>query len=152
MQVIAITSGKGGVGKTNIAVNLAVSMSREGMDVLLFDADLGLGNLDVLLGMSVEHTLADVMAGRRQFADVVVRGPEGLRVVPAAFDAASLANLDHAEQVNLVNSFSQNIDTPEVLIVDTGPDFLGAGPKLDGLAGFEEPRVLVRWSLRRGHS
>lgn len=120
MQVIAITGGKGGVGKTNIAVNLAVSMSREGLDVLLFDADLGLANVDVVLGMSVPHTLADVIAGRQQLADVVVRGPEGLRIVPAASGVASLADLDPSVQTNLVRSFSEQIDPPDVLIVDTG--------------------------------
>jgi len=120
MQVIAITGGKGGVGKTNIAVNLGVSMSREGLDVLLFDADLGLANVDVVLGMSGKHTLADVIAGRQKLADVVVRGPEGLRIVPAASGVASLANLDQAVQANLVSSFSQEITPPDVLIVDTG--------------------------------
>ena len=65
MQVIAITGGKGGVGKTNIAVNLAVSMSMEGLDVMLFDADLGLANVDVVLGMQIKHTLADVVSGEK---------------------------------------------------------------------------------------
>ena len=120
MQVIAITGGKGGVGKTNIAVNLAVSMSREGLDVLLFDADLGLANVDVVLGMSVQHTLADVIAGRQQLSDVVVRGPEGLRIVPAASGVAALADLDQEIHNGLVRSFSDQIDPPEVLIVDTG--------------------------------
>ncbi len=120
MQVIAITGGKGGVGKTNIAVNLGVSMSREGLDVLLLDADLGLANVDVVLGMSVKHTLADVIAGREKLADVVVRGPEGLRIVPAASGVASITDLDQDTQTNLVRSFSEQIDPPDVLIVDTG--------------------------------
>lgn len=120
MQVIAITGGKGGVGKTNIAVNLGVSMSREGLDVLLFDADLGLANVDVVLGMSVKYTLADVIAGRQKLSDVIVRGPEGLRIVPAASGVANLANLDQATQTNLVTSFSQEVRPPDVLIVDTG--------------------------------
>ena len=66
MQVIAVTGGKGGVGKTNIAVNLAVSMSMEGLDVMLFDADLGLANVDIVLGMQIKHTLADVVSGERR--------------------------------------------------------------------------------------
>lgn len=120
MQVIAITGGKGGVGKTNIAVNLGVSLSREGLDVVLFDADLGLANVDVVLGMSVTHTLADVIAGRQELADVVVRGPEGLRIVPAASGVATLAELSQETQNNLVRSFSEQVDPPDVLIVDTG--------------------------------
>lgn len=120
MQVIAVTGGKGGVGKTNIAVNLGVSMAREGLDVLLFDADLGLANVDVVLGMSVSHTLADVIAGRKQLAEVIVRGPEGLRIVPAASGVAALANLGADTQLNLVRSFSEQVEAPDVLIVDTG--------------------------------
>ena len=120
MQVIAVTGGKGGVGKTNIAVNLGVSMSREGLDVLLLDADLGLANVDVILGMSVGPTLADVVAGTHQLGEVIVEGPEGLRIVPASSGVARLANLDVAEQNNIVRSFSEHIDAPDVLIVDTG--------------------------------
>ena len=120
MQVIAITGGKGGVGKTNISVNLAVSMAKEGLDVMLFDADLGLANVDVLLGMSVQKTLADVFAGREQLGDVVVNGPEGLRVVPAASGVAQMADLDPAIQQDLVRAFSEQLSPPEVLIVDTG--------------------------------
>jgi len=120
MQVIAVTGGKGGVGKTNIAVNLGVSMSREGLDVLLLDADLGLANVDVILGMSVGPTLADVVAGTHQLSEVIVEGPDGLRIVPASSGVARLANLDIAEQNNIVRSFSEHIDAPDVLIVDTG--------------------------------
>jgi len=120
MQVIAVTGGKGGVGKTNIAVNLGVSMSREGLDVLLLDADLGLANVDVILGMSVGPTLADVVAGTHKLADVIVEGPEGLRVVPASSGVARLATLDQSEQNELVRSFSEQIEAPDVLLVDTG--------------------------------
>jgi len=120
MHVIAVTGGKGGVGKTNIAVNLGVSMSREGLDVILLDADLGLANVDVILGVSVGPTLADVVAGTHQLSEVIVEGPEGLRIVPASSGVTRLASLDQAEQNNLVRSFSEQIDAPDVLIVDTG--------------------------------
>ena len=120
MQVIAITGGKGGVGKTNIAVNLGVSMSHEGLDVVLFDADLGLANVDVMLGMSVKHTLADVISGKKTFPEVIVKGPGGLRIVPAASGVSTLADLDLETQVNLIRSFSDEVEAPDVLIVDTG--------------------------------
>ena len=120
MHVIAVTGGKGGVGKTNIAVNLGVSMSREGLDVILLDADLGLANVDVILGVSVGPTLADVVAGTHQLSEVIVEGPEGLRIVPASSGVTRLASLDQSEQNNLVRSFSEQIDAPDVLIVDTG--------------------------------
>lgn len=120
MQVIAVTGGKGGVGKTNIAVNLSVSMAREGYDVMLLDADLGLANVDVVLGMNVSHTLADVFEGRKTLSEVIVTGPEGVRIVPAASGAAKLAYLDAAVQTALVRSFSDELSPPDVLIVDTG--------------------------------
>ncbi len=120
MQVIAVTGGKGGVGKTNIAVNLGVSMSREGLDVLLLDADLGLANVDVILGMSIGPTLADVVAGTHKLADVIVEGPDGLRIVPASSGVARLATLGQSEQNELVRSFSEQIEAPDVLLVDTG--------------------------------
>ena len=80
MQVIAITGGKGGVGKTNIAVNLAVSMSMEGLDVMLFDADLGLANVDVVLGMKPKYTLADVVSGDKTLAGGSATGARTVRV------------------------------------------------------------------------
>ena len=65
MQVVAVTGGKGGVGKTNVAVNLSVALSKLGKDVVLFDADLGLANVDLLMGLSIPHTLAVVVSGEK---------------------------------------------------------------------------------------
>jgi flagellar biosynthesis protein FlhG len=120
MQVIAITGGKGGVGKTNIAVNLAVSMSMDGLDVMLFDADLGLANVDIVLGMQIKHTLADVVSGAKTLADVVVDGPEGLRVIPAASGVAQMVDMQSADQEMLISQLSGQLMPPDVLIVDTG--------------------------------
>ena len=120
MQVIAITGGKGGVGKTNIAVNLAVSMSMEGLDVMLFDADLGLANVDIVLGMQIKHTLADVVSGDKTLADVVVDGPEGLRVIPAASGVAQMVDMQSTDQETLIQQLSDQLMPPDVLIVDTG--------------------------------
>ena len=120
MQVIAITGGKGGVGKTNIAVNLAVSMSMEGLDVMLFDADLGMANVDVVLGMQPKYTLADVVSGEKTLADVVVEGPEGLRVIPAASGVAKMVEMQGSEQERLIRQLSDQLMPPDVLIVDTG--------------------------------
>ena len=120
MQVIAVTGGKGGVGKTNIAVNLAVSMSMEGLDVMLFDADLGLANVDVVLGMQPKHTLADVVSGEKSLADVVVDGPEGLRIIPAASGVANMVEMQISDQEQLIRQLSDQLMPPDVLIVDTG--------------------------------
>jgi len=112
MQVIAITGGKGGVGKTNIAVNLAVSMSMDGLDVMLFDADLGLANVDIVLGMQIKHTLADVVSGDKTLADVVVDGPEGLRVIPAASGVAQMVDMQSADQEMLIRQLSDQLMPP----------------------------------------
>jgi flagellar biosynthesis protein FlhG len=120
MQVIAVTGGKGGVGKTNIAVNMAVSMSMEGLDVMLFDADLGLANVDIILGMQIKHTLADVISGNKGVTDVVVDGPEGLRVIPAASGVAQMVEMQRTDQETLIRQLSDQLMPPDVLIVDTG--------------------------------
>ena len=84
VRVIAITSGKGGVGKTNVSVNLSVALSDAGKRVMLLDADLGLANVDVLLGLRPESNLSHVIDGKRTLEEVIVRGPSGIMVVPAA--------------------------------------------------------------------
>lgn len=83
VQVIAVTGGKGGVGKTNVSVNLALALADLGRRVMLLDADLGLANVDVLLGLTPKRTLADVIEGRCELRDVLLLGPGGVRIVPA---------------------------------------------------------------------
>ena len=120
MQVIAITGGKGGVGKTNIAVNLSISMARDGYDVLLLDGDLGLANIDVVLGINVTHTMADVIDGRKNLSEIVITGPEGVKIIPGASGITKLTELGSAAQNALVRTFSDELASPDVLIVDTG--------------------------------
>lgn len=84
VQVIAVTGGKGGVGKTNVSVNLSLALAELGRRVMLLDADLGLANVDVLLGLTPKRTLADVIEGRCELRDVMLQGPGGVRIVPAA--------------------------------------------------------------------
>src|SRR5215475_3863217 len=88
VQVIAVTGGKGGVGKTTVAVNLAASLASRGREVMLLDGDLGLANVDVFLGLTPRLTLADVLAGNCSLEEVVLEAPQGFKVVPAASDTA----------------------------------------------------------------
>ena len=93
MQVIAITGGKGGVGKTNIAVNLSVALARSNLDVVLLDADLGLANVDVLMGLKVKKTLADFVSGEAGLDEIIISSDDGVRLIPAASGISSMASL-----------------------------------------------------------
>ncbi len=120
LKSIAIASGKGGVGKTNIAVNLSVALARMGRSVMLFDADLGLANADILLGLRPSKTLHDLVAGRADgLEDILVPGPEGILLVPSSSGIGSMANLSPAEHTGLIRAFSSYDKPLDVLIVDT---------------------------------
>lgn len=119
VQVIAVTGGKGGVGKTSVAVNLATALTMAGRRVLLLDGDLGLANVDVLLGLSPRYTLAHVISGERTLDEILVTAPQGFHIVPAASGAADLATLDAAAHLGLVQAFSSLATPVDVLIVDT---------------------------------
>jgi len=119
VQVIAITGGKGGTGKTNIAVNLAQALAKEGKRILLLDADLGMANVDVLLGLEPEHTLYDVICGKCRLEDILLTGGNNLMVIPAASGIRQLAVMSRQECAGLVRAFSDLKDPIDTLIVDT---------------------------------
>lgn len=119
VRVIAVTGGKGGVGKTNISVNLAVALAEDGRRVMVLDADLGLANIDVVLGLHPEYDLSHVLRGERTLQEVVVEGPSGIRVVPASSGVQQMAELSEAEHAGLIRAFSDVGSELDVLIVDT---------------------------------
>ncbi len=119
VQVIAVTGGKGGVGKTSVAINLATAMNSAGKRVLLLDGDLGLANVDVLLGLSPRQTLAQVLDGTCTLEEVIVETSQGFHVVPAASGVANMANMSASEHLNIVQAFSSLATKLDVLIVDT---------------------------------
>jgi flagellar biosynthesis protein FlhG len=119
VQVIAVTGGKGGVGKTSVAINLAASLAAANKRVILLDGDLGLANVDVFLGLSPRYTLAHVLSGERTLDEILVTAPQGFQVVPAASGAANLANLDARAHLGLVQAFSTLATQVDVLIIDT---------------------------------
>lgn len=120
VRVIAVTSGKGGVGKTNVSVNLSLAMAREGSRVLLMDADLGLGNVDVLLGLKPTYNLAHLLSGERDLDEIIVEGPAGLRIVPAASGDKHMTELSAAEHAGLINAFAGLQGDIDALVIDTG--------------------------------
>ena len=119
IKVIAVTGGKGGVGKTNVSVNLALALAEMQRRVVLMDADLGLANVDVLLGLQVKHTIADVLDGSHSLRDVLLPAPGGIRVVPASSGVQQLTNLSAQEHASLIHAFSDISDQLDVLLVDT---------------------------------
>lgn len=118
VKVIAIASGKGGVGKTNVAVNLAVALAQQGAKPLLFDADLGLGNVDVLLGLSPRYNLSHVISGEKSMDEVLIAGPWNMRILPAASGVARMANLDALSQSNLIQGIGDLSLDMDYLLID----------------------------------
>ena len=119
VRVIAVTGGKGGVGKTNVSVNLAVAMADLGRRVMLLDADLGLANIDVVLGLHPERDLSHVVRGECSLEDVLIKGPSGILVAPAASGVQQMAELSKAEHAGLIRAFSDVGSDLDVMIVDT---------------------------------
>ena len=119
VKVIAVTSGKGGVGKTNISANLSMALSQRGKDVLLLDADLGLANVDVLLGLRPKYTLSDVISGSRTLEEIIINGPDSLKIIPASSGIRNMADLDAMEHAGIIRAFSELSHSIDVLMIDT---------------------------------
>lgn len=119
-RTIAVTSGKGGVGKSNVALNLSILLSAAGNRVALVDADLGLANLDVLVNVAVGANLSHVLAGTKRLEEIVMDLPSGVQLVPGASGIAKLADLSELQRVQLVNSLSALEADNDVIVVDTG--------------------------------
>jgi flagellar biosynthesis protein FlhG len=121
VRVVAVTGGKGGVGKTSVSINLATALSQRNRRVLLLDGDLGLANADVLLGLSPQYTLAHALAGERSLEEVVIETPQGFHLLPAASGSAELAQLSAEGHLALVQALSTLPLSLDTLIVDTAP-------------------------------
>jgi len=119
VRVLAVASGKGGVGKSNISVNLAVSLARLGERVLIMDADMGLANIDVLLGLNPKQNLSHVIAGEATLEEVMIEGPEGIHIIPASSGTRQMADLSPAENMGVIRAFSELTMPFDTMIVDT---------------------------------
>ncbi len=142
VKVVAVCSGKGGVGKTNVAANLAVALGARGRNTFLLDADLSLANVDVLLGLQPRFNLSHVVAGEADLASTILRGPHNIRIVPAASGKFSMTDLKPAAQVGIIQAFSDLPLQPDVLIVDTAA---GISPEVARFVqAAQHPMVVVQ--------
>lgn len=119
VQVIAVTGGKGGVGKSNVSVNLSMGLAELGRRVVLLDADLGLANVDILLGITPKQNISNVLSGECSLMDVMVQGPGGIRIIPAASGTQEMASLSPREHAGLIQAFSSIGEQLDVLVIDT---------------------------------
>ena len=119
VRVIAVTSGKGGVGKSNVVSNLAIALSAQGKKVLILDADLGLGNLDVLLGLSPPYNMNDVLNGEKNLAEIIVDGPAGIKIIPAGSGVQEFTSLGRHEKLRLLDELDMLDEQFDIMIVDT---------------------------------
>jgi flagellar biosynthesis protein FlhG len=136
---LAVTSGKGGVGKTSVVLNLAVSLARLGRTIAVLDADFSLGNVDVLLGLSPVKHLGHLLSGHATVDDILIKGPLGILIVPASSGLRDLTSLSAAQHQRLSDALDTLTRRVDFLIVDTAP---GIGDSVVDLASAAE-RVLV---------
>ncbi len=118
-RVLAITSGKGGVGKTNVVAGLALSLAQLGERVVVMDADFGLANLDILLGLSPQFTLEHVLRGEKVLEEILLDGPMGIRIIPASSGIQELTRLDTMSELRLIQGLQRVAETADWLLIDT---------------------------------
>ncbi|HEY7087168.1 MAG TPA: MinD/ParA family protein [Tepidisphaeraceae bacterium] len=119
-SVIAITSGKGGVGKSNVAVNLAIQLASAGREVVLLDADLGLANADVLCNVDLPFNLSHVIARKKELAEVLVTAPGGFKLIGGASGLARMADLSDLDRQRIVSALAELESRADVILIDTG--------------------------------
>jgi len=125
VRVIAVTSGKGGVGKTNIAANLAYILSKWGKRVLLLDADAGLANVDVILGITPQHNMSHILHGEKTLSEVIIHGPGGMKILPAASGIQEMTELSRGHKLTLIEELDDLNENLDFMFVDTGAGIAG---------------------------
>jgi flagellar biosynthesis protein FlhG len=140
-KVITITSGKGGVGKTNSSINIGIALASKGFKVCLFDADTGLANVNVLLGLKPEATLEQVLSGEKNLEEIMLEAQRGLKIIPAASGIAECADLDPKKRKRLIDSLRQLEEQFDYILIDTAA---GIGESvLDFVTSADYPIVVI---------
>lgn len=139
-RVLAVTSGKGGVGKTNTSVNLSIALAQRGASVTVLDADLGLANVEVLLGLNSLYNLQHVVTGEKRMLDILATGPGGIRVVPGSSGISRFADLGPNARQNVLNGLEELQHSTDFIIIDT---MAGIGQNAVGFAAAADEVLLV---------
>ena len=124
-RVITVTSGKGGVGKSNLAINLAISLSRLGKKVVVLDADFGLANIEVMLGIRPQYNLSDLMFRGKSLSEIITEGPENVGFISGGSGIREMTNLTKEQLINLSSRLSELDRQTDVVIIDTGAGISG---------------------------
>lgn len=140
LRVIGVTSGKGGVGKTTLSVNLAILAAMSGQRVLLLDGDLGLANVEILLGISPRYSIADLLDGSATIQQVLAQGPHGIQLLPAGSGLHRLARLDEGQKQQLLHAFDELEDEFDLVLLDSPA---GIGENVHFLMGGCQEAILV---------
>ncbi len=140
VRVVAVTSGKGGVGKTNISANLAIALAKRGLRVLVLDADLGLANIDVILNLTHSANIEHVLSGERSLRDVVIDGPGDIKVLPSSSGVERLTHLGEDERLKLISEFEAYESEVDILLIDTGA---GISPNVMYFASAAQAAIVV---------
>lgn len=137
--IYTIASGKGGVGKTNVVVNLAIALQKRGKRVLIIDADLGMANVDVILGIYPQSTLYDVLFRGRSFKETIINGPEGIKILPGGSGIMEMATLSLEKQEAIAHEFL-TLEDIDIILIDTGA---GISKNLLSFITFSQELIIV---------
>ncbi len=140
-RVISVCSGKGGVGKTNVVANLALALTQSQKRIVVLDADLGLGNINVLLGLTPQYTVEHLIKGEKNLSDIAMMGPGGMMILPASSGIQELVTLKDHQKISLLEELDLLPQIPDIFLIDTGSGISSNALYFNMLA--EESIVLV---------
>lgn len=154
LYTLAVTSGKGGVGKSNILLNLAIAIRRFGLSVAILDADFALANIDVLTGIKPKHNLSDVLSHKLSFKDIIIKGPEDIKIIPASSGIQEMSSLSEGQLQTLFDVFTEIEKECNILLIDTAAgisdnviNLLGAADDILLITLNEPPAIIDAYAL-----